>query len=260
MKNNYYVYAYLDPKTSEIKYIGKGKGDRLNTHWKRKDMHWNALFKEFLFSIEEPKIVKLAEGLSNSEAYIKEYHFIKKYGRVGLDEGGILFNRSSGFEGVNIPDDMWLADYLDSRPHFNFKELNEEEITEIVKMYSTGMGLVAIAKQLNTGPGKIKSVIEQAGITLKTKGGQIGSANGMYGVKRLNNAHFTGKSHSIESKQKISNSLKNINRGRSITINSVQYNSISEAHKKTGIPASTISRNVGKTIIRRGVKFTILQL
>lgn len=256
--NEYYIYAYLDPQTDKIKYIGKGKNDRLNQHWKRRHQHWNVAFKEFLLNIKEPKIVKLKEGLSNSEAYIKEYQLIKKYGREGIDEDGILFNRSRGFEHFNYPKEMSIEEYLDSRPHFNFKHLSEEEKDEIVTMYNSGMGLVKIATELNMGPDKIKSVVEEKGIELRKRGGQKGKENGMYGVKRPNNAYFTGKSHSSKSKQKISNSLKEQERGTKVTINGVKYHSLSEAQEKTGIPRSTISRNIGKTIIRKEKSFTIL--
>lgn len=84
-----------------------------------------------------------------------------------------------------------------------------------------------------------------------------GKANGMYGVKRPNNAHFTGKSHSAKSKQKISNSLKKLDRGTEVTINGIKYSSLTEAQEMTNIPRSTISRNIGKTIIRKEKSFTI---
>ena len=208
---DYYIYAYLDPKTDEIKYIGKGKNNRMNTHWVRKEHHWNKLFKDFLINLESPKIIKLVENLSNSEAYIEEYNLIKKYGRIEFDENGTLFNRSVGFEHINIPADMNLAEYLDDRPHFNFKHIDEDTRQEIISMYNTGLGLVAMAKDLNMGTDKIKQVLLENNIELRKRGGQEGSANGMYGVKRPNNAHFTGKKHSQSSKDKISKSLKATN-------------------------------------------------
>ena len=204
----YYIYAYLDPKTDEIKYIGKGKNNRMNTHWVRKEYHWNKMFKDFLINLESPKIIKLAENLSNSEAYIEEYNLIKKYGRIEFDKNGTLFNRSIGFEHMNIPADMTLVEYLDNRPHFNFKHIDEDTRQEIISMYNSGLGLVAIAKDLNMGPGKIKQVLLENNIELRKRGAPGGSANGMYGVKRPNNAHFTGKKHSQSSKDKISESLK----------------------------------------------------
>ena len=32
MKNNYYVYVYIDPRNNEEFYFGKGKGSRKNRH------------------------------------------------------------------------------------------------------------------------------------------------------------------------------------------------------------------------------------
>ena len=203
----YYIYAYLDPETDEVKYIGKGKNNRMNTHWIRREYHWNKMFKDFLINLESPKIVKLAENLSNSEAYIEEYNLIKKHGRIEFDKNGTLFNRSTGFEHFNIPEGMSLVEYLDNRPHFNFKHISEDTKQEIISMYTSGSGLVAIAKDLSMGPGKIKQILLENNIEMRRRGGQKGDANGMYGVKRPNNAHFKGKKHSQASKDKISKSM-----------------------------------------------------
>lgn len=257
----YYIYVYKDPRNNKIKYIGKGKGERMFTHWKRRNFHWNKLFKEFLLDLEslslEPIIEILHSNLTNSEAYIKEYVEIKRYGRIMYDEGGILYNISKGLEHFNIPDGIDIIEYLDNRPHFNYKELKEDEIDEICTLYLNGNGLVSIAKELSMGPHKIKEVLFRRGIELRKRGGQMGSANGMYGVKRLNNAHFTGKRHKEASRKKISTTLKSLDRGKHIKINGVEFMSISEASKITKIPASTLGRNVGKTITRNGVEYRI---
>ena len=127
MKTNYYIYSYSDPRTGELKYIGKGTNDRLNSHWKT--LRCNPLFQNFLLELKdldlEPVIEKLEEGLSNSDAYIKEYRLIKKYGRLDIEEKGILLNRSKGFEHFNYPEGMTLEEYLDNpSTHFNFKHLS----------------------------------------------------------------------------------------------------------------------------------------
>ena len=257
----YYIYVYKDPRNNEIKYIGKGKGERMFTHWKRRNFHWNKLFKEFHLDLEslslEPIIEITYNNLTNSEAYIKEYVEIKKYGRILYDEGGILCNTSKGFEHFNIPDGIDIIEYLDERPHFNYKELKEDEIDEICTLYLNGNGLVSIAKELSMGPDKIKEMLFKRGIELRKRGGQTGKDNGMYGVKRENNAHFTGKTHKKASREKISKTLKLLDRGKHIKINEVEYISISEASKHSGIPASTIKRNIDKTIIRNNVSYKI---
>ena len=208
----YYLYVYKDPRNNEIKYIGKGKEERMFTHWRRRNFHWNKQFKEFLLELEslslEPIIEILYDNLTNSEAYIMEYAEIKKYGRMLYDDGGILYNISKGFEHFNMPEGIDITEYLDERPHFNYKELKEDEIDEICSLYLNGRGLVSIAQELSMGPGKIKEVILKRGIELRKRGGQNGSANGMYGVKRPNNAHFKGRKHTEESRLKISASLK----------------------------------------------------
>jgi len=257
----YYIYAYKDPRNNEIKYIGKGKGDRMYTHWKRRHFHWNQLFKEFLIDLEslslEPIIEIMQSNLTNSEAYINEFIEIKRYGRILYDDDGILFNISTGFESFNIPEGINIVEYLDKRPHFNYKELKEDEINEICTMYLDGNGLVSIAQELSMGPGKIKEALLKRGIELRKRGGQDGSNNGMYGVKRENNAFFTGKKHSKDSCEKISKTLKSLDKGKHIKINGVEFNSIKEASEHLGIPASTIGRYIDKTIIRDNVSYKI---
>ena len=136
--------------------------------------------------------------------------------------------------------------------------LNSKEIKqEIILLYNGGLGLVSISKSINMGPEKIKQILLENNIELRKRGGQSGSNNGMYGVKRENNAHFTGKKHKENSREKISNTLKLLDRGKHIKINNIEYVSIREATKYTNIPASTISRNIGKTIIRNNISYKI---
>lgn len=208
----YYIYVYKDPRNNEIKYVGKGRGDRMFQHWKIRNHHGNKMFRKFMLELDlismEPIIEVIENNLKNSEAYIKEFELIKKYGRIDIEENGILCNRSIGFEHFNIPEGMNIETYLDDRRHSNYKQLDDDTIHIICSMYLSGDGLVSIAKVLNMGPDKIKEVLFKKGIELRKRGGQTGSANGMYGVKRTNNAHFTGKKHTEESKLKISASLK----------------------------------------------------
>jgi hypothetical protein len=84
--NFYYVYAYLR-KDGTPYYIGKGQGGRMNQKHNNVGMP------------PKDRRVKLKENLTEKESHQYEIELIKKYGRKGLDEGGILRNTSIGGEG-----------------------------------------------------------------------------------------------------------------------------------------------------------------
>lgn len=86
-----YVYMYSDPRTKEVFYIGKGRGNRACAHLKdkadtRKVNKINAITKDG----QEPKIEILRYGLSDSEAALVEAAAIQL---IGLDD---LTNRMAG--------------------------------------------------------------------------------------------------------------------------------------------------------------------
>ena len=243
----YYVYFYRDPITFKIFYIGKGKNDRLYSHWKRKDTHYNLILREKLQSISKlnmvPIIEKYKDGLENDEAYYLEFKLIGEYGRLGLDENGILCNRSSGLEYFSIQIDSLtvIKEYLNTKKHFNSRDIQYEEKKEICSRYINGNSLLKISKDYSHGPNTIKEILAQSNIKLKSRGGQLGKANGMYGIKRENTNYFKGKKHSVESKNRISSSLKGKTAKR-LSINSIEFNSVHEAAEYVKIPRQTLTR------------------
>lgn len=108
--NNYYVYAYLDPRKSgkfiyndlkfdyEPFYIGKGKDDRINYHLKckGKNKHLNNKIKQIIFNNLIPIIIKIYDNLEEEKSYEEEGRIISLIGRriistgslVNLHEGG----------------------------------------------------------------------------------------------------------------------------------------------------------------------------
>jgi hypothetical protein len=82
----YYTYAYLREDRTPY-YIGKGKGDRINSKQR---------------SIRPPKdksrIIFLKQNLTEEEAFRHEIYMIAVLGRKDLEEG-ILHNRTDGGEG-----------------------------------------------------------------------------------------------------------------------------------------------------------------
>ncbi len=113
----YYVYAYLDPLISyenkdfpEIKnmpiYIGRGKNDRLNQHWKsilsgRKlsNVQFYLKLKKMKDSGIRPLIILLQANLTLEDANFLEKRVISLIGRKYYDEDGVLLNVAEGGEG-----------------------------------------------------------------------------------------------------------------------------------------------------------------
>jgi len=235
----YYVYSYRDPITNDLKYIGKGKNDRLNSHWRIRKFHYNKLMQEYLTELDNlglrPIIEKIEENLSNYDAFILESKLIERYGRLNFDKNGILLNRSNGFDFVVGTD---LKKLLNSK-HFNSKLISIDEKALITKLYLEGLSLHKLAKQFSHGPYTIKNIIVDSNISIRSRGGQLGKSNGMFGKRREFNSYFLGKTHSIESLEKISNSGKKLT-----VINGVQYKSREDARSTLGISYSTLRQRL----------------
>jgi hypothetical protein len=253
----YYIYFYRDPITLEIFYIGKGKGNRMYSHWSRRETHYNLLLREKLQTLHalkmKPIIEKHLDNLENYEAFYLEFNLISEYGRIGLDQNGILCNRSSGLEHFNIPLNslVEIKEYLKDKKHFNHKEISTGEKDEVCNAYLNGSSILNLSKQYSHGPDTIKKILHSSNIEIRNRGGQFGKDNGMYGVKRENNAYFKGKSHSESSKNKISNSLKG-KTSKKLEVNSIKFNSVQEASEYTQIPRQTLTRyaKLNKKLIR----------
>lgn len=93
----FYVYMLLDPrKNNQPFYVGKGCGDRINLHERFKDCNKNTFKDRTIKAIHKKglkiKKVKVADNLTELEAYELEESLIVKYGRRHLDDNGILTN------------------------------------------------------------------------------------------------------------------------------------------------------------------------
>lgn len=95
----YYVYCYINPETKQPMYVGKGEQDRASlklcsipSYRKKNDRFLNKLnlLKEQGIT---PDIMFLAQNIDDEQtAYEIEEEYIKKYGRIGYTENGILLN------------------------------------------------------------------------------------------------------------------------------------------------------------------------
>lgn len=93
--NNYYVYQYINPLTKQPYYIGKGKDNRCYIHLNLKstfNKRFNGYNKKLISQGIQPIIIKIKENMTEKDAYNLEEKLIKKYGRKGIDDNGILLN------------------------------------------------------------------------------------------------------------------------------------------------------------------------
>jgi len=96
-ENKYYVYHLINPVTCRIFYVGKGEGSRCKQHLTDKpeyahNKRLNGYIRNLIKNNTPPIITKIKENLLEEYSYELEESEIKKYGRVGFDENGILLN------------------------------------------------------------------------------------------------------------------------------------------------------------------------
>lgn len=123
MKNDYYVYIYLDPTnpgnfiyddlkfTFEPFYVGKGKGNRIFQGFR--DPNNNKLKKSKILEIRkygiEPIAIKIYDNISETLAYELEKITIKK---IGLRKNnGNLVNATKGARKHNIESNIYRYKY-----------------------------------------------------------------------------------------------------------------------------------------------------
>lgn len=101
--NKFYVYQLMDPRTNLPFYVGKGKNNRAWEHTKEAFDAHNPYKSRKIQSIRndgyEPNVEIVFNNLSEEQSFILETELIKKYGRFGLDENGILTNLTLGGRG-----------------------------------------------------------------------------------------------------------------------------------------------------------------
>lgn len=97
----FHTYVYYDPRTGFPIYVGKGKGKRYKAHYK--GCSHNKRFNNILLNIISegyvPIITRVLIDVTNEEATAEEIRLISHFGRLGLDENGILMNYTLGGEG-----------------------------------------------------------------------------------------------------------------------------------------------------------------
>lgn len=112
-----YVYRHIRKDTGQPFYIGIGLreksenffhsiGEDFDKLFRRANQgnrlkEWNEIVKKTNFSVEI-----LESNLTIEDAIKKEREFIKLYGRVNIDEGGILCNKNAGLESFYLNENL----------------------------------------------------------------------------------------------------------------------------------------------------------
>lgn len=127
--NNFYVYGLIDPRNDSLFYIGKGKGNRFESHFKeKKTFNSNSdkisLIEELSKEGLDCKVIIFVKNINEDEAFALEKILIYRIGRRLFGEG-VLTNIAPGgkwskkdsyfFENQDITDTL---DYLESKPYF----------------------------------------------------------------------------------------------------------------------------------------------
>ncbi len=87
---NFYIYQHKKADTNEIFYVGKGKGNRLNS--KNRNIYWHRVVNKHGFIIE-----KIIDGLDEELALFSEIEIIDVYRKRGIT----LVNMTNGGEGTS---------------------------------------------------------------------------------------------------------------------------------------------------------------
>jgi hypothetical protein len=187
----YYVYCYIDPRTNEIFYIGKGKKNRKYSHLnetlkntcnKRKFLK----IQEIIQSNQQPIIKELASFENEKDAYNFEISLIKKYGRIDLDEGGILTNMTV----ESIPPSRKGKKLTEEQKEKLRKPLSQERRNKLKGKIPWNKGLKGQQEAWNKG--------------LKGIPGRVQSAETKEKLRQLN----LGKTKSKETREKMSKNMK----------------------------------------------------
>jgi len=89
---NYYVYYHYNSKNYDLIYIGVGYKNRAYIFKWGRNKHYLNYIKKY----GDPPVDLKYKNLTMDEAYKLEEELINKYGRKGIDIGGILLNKSLG--------------------------------------------------------------------------------------------------------------------------------------------------------------------
>jgi hypothetical protein len=192
--NRYYVYVLSRPWNLVPCYVGKGSGARINVHERLGARHPNArLARLFVKAGGSLPKIKVAENLSEREAFIVEQELIAHFGRK------ILVNLTDGGDGVLMSPE--IREKL--RKAFTGKKLPEEVKQKIsINHKSSERVKKNIAKLADDKRGK-KLTKEQAERLRQTRIGALHSEAAKIKMSESQKRRFKMHAVSAETRAKI---------------------------------------------------------
>lgn len=148
----YYVYTWTDPRTNEIFYIGKGRGNRAyNIHHNLRCENKRKRILNCGYTNNQIVTI-IRENLSEQQSLDIEEKLINKYKII--EEGGTLFNyRTKGLKSGS------------------WKKIRLKKITnQICKLYQSGMTMLNISKIYNVHETTIRNLLLENKINIKSQG------------------------------------------------------------------------------------------
>jgi len=206
---HYYTYAYLREDKTPY-YMGKGKGDRINSKQR---------------SIKPPKdksrILLLKQNLTEAEAFKHEIYMIFLYGRKDLGTG-ILYNMTNGGEGSSgwVPSEESRKKMSQSSKGKTHSEESKIKMSEAHKGNTYCLGKTLSEKhkknlseankgEKNSFYGKTHSEESRKKISDIHKGKTVSEeTRRKIGEESKGNTNWLGKTHSEETRKKISEAGK----------------------------------------------------
>lgn len=193
-KNRYYVYHIINPIDNRLFYVGKGTRSRCKQHLTDKQSYafnkrLNGYIRNLINSNNIPIIKKIAENLTEEEAYLLEESEIKKYGRVGFEENGILLNilesgRPPRFEGENHP---WWGRKHTEETKAKISKTKKENLENGITKKRTGFTHTEETKQKIGNKNKGRKRTEEA--IEKTRQANLGRPQTDYQKQRAEEAN-----------------------------------------------------------------------
>lgn len=161
--NRYYVYGLLHPITKQPFYIGKGTGNRAESHLLlKKDDVYNKRKRNLIEDLQKQnldiEIVYYDMFLTNQEANDMEIRLIRKYGRKDYDKGGILTNMTKGGEGGDNSAFFTEESFKKmSRPGVSNPraKLTEEQVIEI---YHSTLAVTELSEKYDLSTSQIRGI------------------------------------------------------------------------------------------------------